>query len=175
MAYKLFFLTIGLLCSLAFAGTSSHRQGGTSIYFTQLGHLKHQADLGDPNAQFLLGNLYLSPPPDTAIQQNLDKAVDYYFKAAIRDHAGAQYNLGVLYYRGSGLEESKMMASVWFTIAAQNTSPVAKNVIRNAQQSLKELQDSLTSDDKIQADQWVTEYQNLIKSKSYRLAKLPKL
>ncbi|PWK52983.1 tetratricopeptide repeat protein [Pleionea mediterranea] len=157
------------------AGTSNHRQGGTSIYFTQLGHLKHQAELGDPNAQFLLGNLYLSPPQDTSIRKNLPKAVEYYFQAAIRNHAGAQYNLGVMYYRGSGVAENKMMASVWFSLAANNTSPAAKNVKRNAQKSLKDLTDLLSADDRALSDAWILQVREWIEKKNYRMAKLPVL
>ncbi|WMS85930.1 tetratricopeptide repeat protein [Pleionea litopenaei] len=168
---------LGILClvlgTFAYAGNSSYRQGGTSIYFTQLGHLKHQAELGDPNAQFLLGNLYLSPPADTSVRQNLPKAVDYYFQAAIRNHAGAQYNLGVLYYRGTGVKESKMMASVWFTLAAENASPVAKNVKKNAQSSLIDLKSMLTEKDKEAAEQWLEQFKLWINNQNYRLAKIP--
>ncbi len=175
MAFKSVSLILLLVCSVVYAGSSSYRQGGTSIYFTQLGHLKHQAELGDPNAQFLLGNLYLAPPEDTSIQQNLNKAVDYYFQAAIRNHAGAQYNLGVLYYRGSGVPESKMMASVWFSIAANNASLAAKNVKRNAKTSLQDLQPLLTEDDKSKAIEWIKSFNSIIEKKNYRLAKLPEL
>ncbi|NVJ50234.1 MAG: sel1 repeat family protein [Gammaproteobacteria bacterium] len=170
---------IGILClivgSFAFASSNSYRQGGTSIYFTQLGHLKHQAELGDPNAQFLLGNLYLSPPSDTSVRQNLPKAAEYYFQAAVRDHAGAQYNLGVMYFRGTGVAESKMMASVWFTLAANNQSPVAKNVKKNAQTSLIDLNATLSSDEKQQAKQWLDTISKWIREQNYRLARLPEL
>ncbi|NVJ60769.1 MAG: sel1 repeat family protein [Gammaproteobacteria bacterium] len=175
MAFKYGILILILLCSFSSAGSSSYRQGGTSIYFTQLGHLKHQAELGDPNAQFMLGNLYLSPPKDTSIRQNLEKAVDYYFQAAIRNHAGAQYNLGVMYYRGSGVSESKMMASVWFKLAADNKSPVAKSVKRNAETSLQDLQEKLSTEEKVEANQWIATFNDWISSKNYRTAKLPSL
>jgi TPR repeat protein len=175
MAIRIVGVLLMLVISTAYAGSSSYRQGGTSIYFTQLGHLKHQAELGDPNAQFLLGNLYLAPPEGSAIQQNLNKAVDYYFQAAIRNHAGAQYNLGVLYYRGSGVPESKMMASVWFTLAANNAGLAAKNVKRNAQKSLDDLKTLLSEDEKAQAVEWIKTFHSIIESKNYRLAKLPEL
>jgi TPR repeat protein len=175
MAIRYLGVLLILVFSTAFAGSSSHRPGGTSIYFTQLGHLKHQAELGDPNAQFLLGNLYLAPPEGSSIQQNLDKAVDYYFQAAIRNHAGAQYNLGVLYYRGSGVPESKMMASVWFTLAANNTGLGAKNVKRNAQKSLDDLKAVMADEEKVQAVEWIKTFSTIIESKNYRLARLPKL
>lgn len=175
MAVKYGILILLLICSFSSVGSSSYRQGGTSIYFTQLGHLKHQAELGDPNAQFLLGNLYLSPPKDTSIRQNLSKAVEYYFQAAIRNHAGAQYNLGVLYYRGSGVAENKMMASVWFKLAAENKSPVAKNVKRNAQTSLQDLQQTMSQEEKQEAGKWLSTFSDWITSKNYRGAKLPSL
>ncbi len=161
------------MINFVYAGSTNYRQGGTSIYFTQLGRLKHQAELGDPNAQFLLGNLYLSPPSDTSIHQNLPKAVEYYFQAAIRNHAGAQYNLGVLYYRGSGVGESKMMAAVWFKLAAENSSPVARNVKKNAKSSLEELTNTLNDEDKRSAEEWIVKVKRWIDSENKRLAKLP--
>lgn len=175
MAVRILILVVLLIGNLVYAGSTNYRQGGTSIYFTQLGRLKHQAELGDPNAQFLLGNLYLAPPKDTSIRQNLVKAVEYYFQAAIRNHAGAQYNLGVLYYQGSGVDESKMMASVWFKLAANNQSPVAKNVKKNAKSSLDDLASVLDEQDKQRAEEWLSKVKQWIESKNYRLAKLPQL
>ncbi len=169
-------LILCLFVSMAIdAGTRSYRQGGASIYFTELGHLKHQADLGDPSAQFQLGNLYLSPPEDTAIKQDLERAAEYYFQAALRNHAAAQFNLGVLYYRGSGVVENKMMSSVWFALAAENSSISAKSVSRSAKSSLDDLQQELAEDEKNQQVSWVAQYREVIASKNYRMMKLPNL
>ncbi|MCO7226293.1 tetratricopeptide repeat protein [Pleionea sp. CnH1-48] len=177
MRYQWFLLIICLFINSAqgAANSSKHRSGGTSIYFTELGPLRHKAEAGDPNALFLLGNLYLSPPKNTSVRQNLKKAADYYFQAALREHAGAQYNLAVLYYRGSGIKESKMMATVWFRLAANNGSPVAKNIKRNALKALSDIDGKLSSPELEDVALWLGKYQTMIDKKDYRMARLPDL
>ena len=176
MKFKVLILTLSLLLGFGQAfGSSPSRQFGSSMYFTELGHLRHKAELGDANAQFLLGNLYLQPPQGLRIRKNLNKAVDYYEKAALRAHVGAQYNLGVLYFRGTGVEQSQVMAFVWFSIAADNKSPASKNVKRNALLNINQIKPQLTEQEQKQAQEWIKQVTQLIEKKDFRKSRLPKI
>ncbi|MEE4245319.1 MAG: tetratricopeptide repeat protein [Kangiellaceae bacterium] len=176
MTVRVVFYLFLVLSTQLFASSSSYRQGiGTSMYFTQLGELKHRAELGDPNAQFLLGNLYFTPPEGTSIKPNLGKAADYYFQAAIRDHVGAQYNLGVLYFQGKGVPENWVLASAWFDLAAKNQSKLAKSIRKKAENSLAQLTANFNKEQLQEAKTWTEKYHQVIVKKLYRTAKLPKL
>lgn len=52
--------------------------------------------------------------------QNYPKAKEYLLKAAELNHPEAQYNLGVMYYEGLGVEVDKAVAKEWFLKALNN-------------------------------------------------------
>jgi TPR repeat protein len=61
-----------------------------------------------------------------------EAAVEHYRKAAEAGYAIAQFNLGIMYYRGRGVRRDYVLAYVWFNVsAAQSSSAVARqNVAR---------------------------------------------
>jgi uncharacterized protein len=68
---------------------------------------------GKPEAEHRLGLLAAGEtPPDWP------EAADWFSKAAAQDYADSQYNLGVLYAEGKGVEQSKIKAGEWFAKAA---------------------------------------------------------
>lgn len=57
------------------------------------------------------------------------KAADYYYKAAMQGHAGAQNGLGVLYQLGRGVKQDKAEAVNWYKRAAeQNYAKAQRNL-----------------------------------------------
>lgn len=54
------------------------------------------ADMGNPKAQSVLGNIYLR-------EGNRESAVELYKKAALNDDVNAQFSLGYMYYEGDPL------------------------------------------------------------------------
>ena len=54
------------------------------------------------------------------IQQDYDKAFDWYTKAAKQGNADAQFNLGVMYLNGEGLIQNHKKAYMWFNLAIHN-------------------------------------------------------
>lgn len=75
----------------------------------KLRSLIFRARLGNSEAQFHLGFLYHDGIGDT------QKAIYWYERAALQNHASAQYNLAELY-----LLEDNDMAIYWLKKAAQN-------------------------------------------------------
>ncbi len=74
--------------------------------------LCEQAEQGDANAQFKLGEYW---------QCNYDiaKAVKWFHKAAEQGHADAQYKLGFLYGIGCGVNKNEAEAVKWYRKAAE--------------------------------------------------------
>ena len=52
------------------------------------------------------------------VKQDYSKAREWYEKAAKQEHAGAQYNLGIMYKNGQGVEQSDSNAIRWYAKAA---------------------------------------------------------
>jgi TPR repeat protein len=74
------------------------------------------AEEGNPEAQFWVGFKF-------ACAGTIDSyllAGDWYRRAATQGHALAQFNLGVMYSRGQGLERDRDMSRFWLTKAAEN-------------------------------------------------------
>lgn len=81
------------------------------------GQIIAAAEWGDADAQFKLASKYQHG--QGGIPQSLAKAVAWYCKAAEQGHAGAQYNLGLLYRNGKGVEQSFEQAAKWLRRAAE--------------------------------------------------------
>ena len=74
------------------------------------------AQRGDANAQFYLGNMYLEGLGVTQIHK---LAVKWYRKAAEQGFAQAQYNLGVMYVAGQGVLPDIPTGVKWIHLAAK--------------------------------------------------------
>lgn len=56
------------------------------------------------------------------------KAAIWFRKAAEQDDAGAQYNLGAMYFNGQGILQDDVQAHMWLNLAAsQGAADAAKN------------------------------------------------
>ncbi len=64
-----------------------------------------------------LGVLYYD---DSFLKRNLSKAYSYFRKAAIRNDALAQNNLGWMYEHGEGTTKDVSKALYWYSKASQN-------------------------------------------------------
>ncbi len=73
------------------------------------------AELGDVEAQFNLGVMY---DQGAGVDQSLEKAADWYRKAAEQGFIDAQTNMGIMYFDGQGVPRDHNEASRWFQLAA---------------------------------------------------------
>ncbi|MDA7916336.1 hypothetical protein N9B94_03790 [Verrucomicrobia bacterium] len=85
-----------------------------------------KADAGDPVAQNSLGSAYQA---GKGLNQDPDKAFDWYQKAAEQDLPLAQYNLGFCYYRGTGVKQDFQEALLWIGKAASQGFAIAQYAI----------------------------------------------
>ena len=54
------------------------------------------------------------------------KAFEWYSKAAVQGHAGAQYDLGSMYANGHGIAQSTALSNKWYLKAANNGNAMAQ-------------------------------------------------
>jgi TPR repeat protein len=86
------------------------------ISCTASGKLQLQADQGNANAQYNLGEMYAK---GDGVPQDKVKAARWFLKAAEQGHAGAQTNLGWIYVNGGGVvPKDSAEAMRWFRKAA---------------------------------------------------------
>ena len=88
-----------------------------------------QARSGDTEAQYNLGNMYLTA---TGTKVDLKLAEQWLKRAAKAGHVKAQFKLGHLYYVGLGDDSDAEAAFEWFSKAAENDYPSAQYYLGEA-------------------------------------------
>jgi len=79
---------------------------------------KETADKGDVMlAQFQYGNCLTN---GRGVEKNSELALKYFSKAADKGHSPAMYNLGMMQYKGLGIEVNKDEGIYWMKLAAYN-------------------------------------------------------
>ncbi len=171
---QIFIIFCALLLS-NHADAARHKEFGTqnNIYMSDWARLKHQAELGDPEALFILGNYYYQPPKGTNLRKNLKKSAEFYFKAGIRGNASAQYNFALMLHQGIGVKKSVIESYAWFKLASTNSSPVAKHINQVSGKAAAAIEEQLDAETLEQAKQKFDFYTNIIDNKNYRKAKFP--
>lgn len=102
---------------------------------------------GERDAQFRLGLMYHQ---GRGVPRNYREAVQWYRRAADQGSALAQNNLGVIYRDGDGIRSNRVVAYMWFSLAAAK--------IDGARRRVDKLEDELSADELVQAQQLTAEY-----------------
>lgn len=90
---------------------------GSSVIERILEERRANAEQGDAEAQYQLGNAYNTGtfvPEDDAV------AMKWYRRAADQGHAEAQNMVGMLYFMGDNVPKDHVEAVVWLSVAAFN-------------------------------------------------------
>jgi TPR repeat protein len=97
----------------------------------------------------LTANPFLQINPNVRVVKSETSQKYFYAKrAAERGNARAQYDLGLMYANGKGVEKNEALALMWFNRAAQNNfskSTPAKKVVSTRAQALKVVRTKGTS------------------------------
>ena len=101
----------------------SARYGISASAGTTDGLMKN-AQNGDPEAQFKLGNMYLR---GVGIKRDSEKAIYWLKLAAQQGKTAAQYNVACCYLNGLGVPQDKITAVMMFNEAAKNGDLDAMN------------------------------------------------
>ena len=97
---------------------------GVFAQTTNIVTLMLKAKSGEAEAQNALGEAYYD---GKGVTENLTEAVKWFTKAAEQENAKAEYNLGVCYYYGYGVQyKDRGEAAKWYTKAAEQGLPMAQ-------------------------------------------------
>ena len=121
-------------------------------YTSAITSFKKLAELGDANAQFLLGSMYKN---GKGTPQNYKAAIKWYTKAAEQGDAMAQYNLGMMYVKGEGTSQDYVMAHMLWNIAAASGH---KNAKTNRDIVAKEMTSEKILEAQQLAKEWMEKY-----------------
>ena len=80
--------------------------------------LKKSAKLGEPRAYRELGFLY--DRGEAGLKKSPRLAARYYLRAARQNLPDAQYNIGVMYENGEGIDQDVVSAYMFYTLAIDN-------------------------------------------------------
>lgn len=83
----------------------------------ELKEVYEKAKAGDMNAQYELGNCYMT---GKIVYQDFEQALIWLNKAAEQGEPFAMYNIGILYSCGHGVKQNCSIAQQWFTRANEN-------------------------------------------------------
>ncbi|MCG8463659.1 MAG: sel1 repeat family protein [Xanthomonadales bacterium] len=118
------------------------------VYLAEIASVRHLAQSGNPQAQFILGNRYFKGDSAYRLPQSYDDAMGWYLKSARQGHTGAAYNLGVMSLKAKGMPRDLIEALAWFKIAAHGGHGNSKKLIAELE--------SLLGDEHIQAAEALT-------------------
>lgn len=80
-------------------------------------------------AAFKLGSRY-------AVAKDTNRAFQCYLRAAVLDHSGAQYNLGLMCLKGEGVAQDALAGLSWIELAADNGNKGAQELLRGVDRGL---------------------------------------
>lgn len=126
--------TAGLLAS----GVSTARQYAGDFSRTHFAHMWKEANAGDVEAQFQLGECYFK---GRGIDIDPVESARWYERAARGGHAQAQCNFAMLKYLGRGTQANAAEAWMWMKLA------LIQNDL-NAVQSVHSLKDKISPDNR---------------------------
>ncbi len=113
----------------------------------------------DPTAQFQLGVKYYA---GKGIEQDYNKAFEYFKKSAEAGNVNAQYNLAVMYEDGLGTEKDINKAIKWYKKSAEYENEDAKEALKELgnEKSYEELVIFVDDEDKKQEEEQKEENSN---------------
>lgn len=94
-----------------------------------------EANKGDPEAQFNLGEAYLK---GEGVKKDEQVAAQWYYKSAMQDYPPAEFAMGFVYRGGGGIPMDKILSYMWFDLAAKNGDNRAFDLRNNVAWSMTE-------------------------------------
>ena len=117
---------LGLAALICVGCKQSNSQAGKDVTQMTIAELKPFADMGNPAAEFELGERFYS---GNGILKDSAEAVEWWQKAAAQKFPPAEYELGVAYGRGDGVAKDAEQGIKWCRMAADAGLPVAQEFI----------------------------------------------
>ena len=127
-------------------GAYAYLQGDYETAYNTMISLAKTSD--DKIAQYYLGVMYMK---GQGVEQDFEKAGEWFRKASEQGLAVAMYKLAGLYTKGEGLPKDLEFAYVWYSVGAVHNHQKSINMVEKAKSSL-------SSEELASANQLVAEY-----------------
>jgi TPR repeat protein len=119
-------IALAMLLVSGHAAVATTAQGVAAFqrgkYPEALKFLVPQAEKGDPDTMFALGQMYAT---GRGVEKDQQKAVAYFHKAAELGNADAQQSYGSALMLGEGVEQDMIEALKWFIVSARKGNKAA--------------------------------------------------
>ena len=127
-------------------GAYAYLQGDYETAYNTMISLAKTSD--DKIAQYYLGVMYMK---GQGVEQDFDKAGEWFRKASEQGLAVAMYKLAGLYTKGEGVPKDMEFAYVWYSVGAVHNHQKSINMVEKAKSSL-------SNEELASANQLVAEY-----------------
>jgi TPR repeat protein len=127
-------------------GAYAYLQGDYETAYNTMISLAKTSD--DKIAQYYLGVMYMK---GQGVEQDYEKAGEWFRKASEQGLAVAMYKLAGLYTKGEGVPKDMEFAYVWYSVGAVHEHKKSINMVEKAKSSL-------SSEELASANQLVAEY-----------------
>lgn len=144
----IFLMLLGIQTALADLndGTYAYLQGDYETAYNTMISLAKTSE--DKIAQYYLGIMYMK---GQGVEQDYEKAGEWFRKASEQGLAVAMYKLAGLYTEGKGVPKDLEFAYVWYSVGAVHNHQKSINIVDEAKAKL-------SSEELISANQLVAEY-----------------
>ncbi len=151
-------LLLVILYSLCPAGAFAYDSDG-NLDSADIARLRVQADKGDPEAQYDLGEAYLK---GEGVVQSEKEAAKWYYRSAMQGYVDGQIAMGFVYRGGNGMQMDKVLSYMWFDLATKNGSSEAFSLRNDEAWSMtqSEIDDARAKSHKWQPQPEKGHYQN---------------
>jgi TPR repeat protein len=102
---------------MLYTGTGTGKDVNAALRYFEL-----SAKLGNTNAQYMVGKIYL----DSGDTENVQKALEWLGRASENGNAMAQYALGKLYLKGEEIPRNVLLAVKWLTASSDQGNKFAQ-------------------------------------------------
>ncbi len=123
------------------------------LYLREYSKLRHEAELGNPEAQFQLGVLHYDPPGGSSVTQSYRRAFLLFYEAAMHGHATAQHNVGAMYWNGDYVAQNVVEGYAWFLLSANQGDAAGARKQKLYWPDLSEIQRSEAQERSLQLQQ----------------------
>ncbi len=144
----IFLMLLGVQTALADRndGAYAYLQGDYETAYNTMISLANTSD--DKIAQYYLGVMYMK---GQGVEQDYEKAGEWFRKASKQGLPVAMYKLAGLYTKGNGVPKDLEFAYIWYSVAAVHEHEKSINMIEKAKSNL-------SSEELASANQLVAEY-----------------
>ena len=123
---------VTLLCLLGFVLMALMHSQVQAAQPQSIASIEQQAQQGDADAQYTLGQFYGDGDPDLGVGRDVRKAFLWFIRAAKQGHRDAQYQAARAYDYGLGVYSQQQVAMYWYRLAGAQGHTLAAGIVKHS-------------------------------------------